>query len=278
MKKYLWLLLIPLTSCWNSDKSSENVLARVHNQYLYESDLKGVIGPGTNVKDSIMLAQNFINNWVQEKLVLEKAEKNLPDDELNFEKQLEDYKNSLIIYKYESNLIRQELDTVVTDQQIEDYYNQNIGNFQLKDDIVKAYYARFEEELDQLGKIRRFFYSNSPEDRDSLDRYVENYANLYFLNDEVWILFEDLLRHVPITTYNQEAYLQNHRRIEITEEPYVYLVHITDYKIKDGVSPLSFEKENIRQIIINQRKLKLVKDMRDEVFQSALENDEFEIY
>ncbi len=278
MKKYLWLLLIPLTSCWNSDKSSENVLARVHNQYLYESDLKGVIGPGTNVKDSIMLAQNFINNWVQEKLVLEKAEKNLPDDELNFEKQLEDYKNSLIIYKYESNLIRQELDTVVTDQQIEDYYNQNIGNFQLKDDIVKAYYARFEEELDQLGKIRRFFYSSSPEDRDSLDRYVENYANLYFLNDEVWILFEDLLRHVPITTYNQEAYLQNHRRIEITEEPYVYLVHITDYKIKDGVSPLSFEKENIRQIIINQRKLKLVKDMRDEVFQSALENDEFEIY
>jgi hypothetical protein len=278
LKKYLWLLLIPLSSCWNNDRSSDNVLARVHNEYLYESDLRGVIGPGTNVKDSIMLAQNYINNWVQEKLVLEKAQKNLPDDELKFEKQLQDYRNSLIIYKYESNLILQELDTVVTDQQIEDYYNQNIGNFQLKNDIVKAYYARFDQETEKLRTIRRFFYSDEAEDRDSLDRYIETYSDLYFLNDEVWIQFDDVLRHVPINTYNQEAYLQNHHRIEITEEPYVYFVHITDFMIKDGVSPLSFEKENIRQILVNQRKLKLVNDMREEVFQSALENNEFEIY
>ncbi|MCB2220334.1 MAG: hypothetical protein KQI35_08070 [Bacteroidetes bacterium] len=278
MKKYLWLLLIPLSSCWNNDRSSENVLARVYNEYLYESDLQGVIRPGTSVKDSIMLAQNFINNWVQEKLVLEKAEKNLPEDDLKFEKQLEDYRNSLIIYKYESNLILQELDTTVTDQQIEDYYNHNIGNFQLKNDIVKAYYARFDQEMEKLGTIRRFFYSNDTEDRDSLDRYIEEYADLYFLNDEVWIQFDDVLRHVPINTYNQEAYLQNHRRVEITEEPFVYFVHITDFMIKDGVSPLSFEKENIRQILLNQRKLKLVNDMREEVFQSALENNEFEIY
>lgn len=278
MKKYLWLLLVFLGACWNSDKSSENVLARVHSEYLYESDLRGVIAPGTSVKDSIMLARNYINNWVKEKLVLEKAEKNLPDEELAFKKQLEDYKNSLIIYNYESKLIQQELDTVVTNRQIEDYYNTNIGNFQLKDNIVKAYYARFEEGLDELRKIRRFFYSDVPEDRDSLDRYIEEYANLYFLNDEVWVRFEDVLRHVPIVTYNREAYLQNHRRIEITEEPYVYFIRISDYKIKDGESPLSFEKKNIRQIIINQRKLKLIKDMRDEVFQSAAANNDFEIY
>ncbi|HPE57177.1 MAG TPA: hypothetical protein P5514_05550 [Bacteroidales bacterium] len=278
MKKYLWLLLIALSSCWNGDKSSENVLARVHGEYLYESDLKGVIGPGTSVKDSIMLARNFINNWVQEKLVIDKAEKNLPEEELTFKKQLEDYRNSLIIYKYEAKLIQQELDTVVTDKQIEDYYNANIGNFQLKDDIVKAFYARFDEDQEALRKVRRFFYSQVPEDRDSLDKYIEKYANLYFLNDEVWIRFEDVLKHVPINTYNREAYLQNHRTIEIQEEPWIYFVHIQDYVIKDGVSPLSFEKENIRQIIINQRKLKLVNDMRDEVLQSAIENNDFEIY
>ena len=108
--------------------------------------------------------------------------------------------------------------------------------------------------------------------------YIENLADLFYLDDETWILFDDVLKYVPINTYNQEAYLKNHRSIEITDNDYVYFVHFSDFKVKDGVSPLSFEKENIRQIIINKRKLDIIGKMRDEVFQSALENNEFEIY
>jgi len=195
-----------------------------------------------------------------------------------FEKQLEDYRNSLIIYKYETKLISQSLDTVVTDSDIETYYNDNIGNFQLKDNIVKVYYARLNIEIPELKKIRRFFNSSIPEYRDSVEVYIENLADLYYLDDETWILFDDVLKYVPINTYNQEAYLKNHRRIEITDDDYVYFVHFSDFKIKDGISPLSFEKANIRQIIINKRKLDIIGKMRDEVFQSALENNEFEIY
>ena len=279
MKKYFLPVLIILSSCFGgANKSSENVLARVYDKYLYESELGGIIPSGTNAKDSILIAQNYINNWISQKIILYKAQRNLLEEDMLFEKQLEDYRNSLIIYSYETKLISQSLDTVVTNEDIETYYIDNIGNFQLKDNIVKVYYSRFNREIPELPKIRRFFNSNILEYRDSVEVYIENLADLYYLDDETWILFDDVLKYVPINTYNQEAYLKNHRRIEITDDDFVYFVNFSDFKMKDGVSPLSFEKENIRQIIINKRKLDIIGKMRAEIFQSALENNEFEIY
>lgn len=279
MSKFFIPVLILLSSCLGgANKSSENVLARVYDEYLYESELQEIIPSGTNTKDSILISQNYINNWISQKIILFKAQRNLVEEDMLFEKQLEDYRNSLIIYSYETKLISQRLDTVVTASDIETYYNENIGNFQLKDNIVKVYYARFDSEIPEIRKIRRFFNSNTPENRDSVEVYIENLADLFYLDDETWILFDDVLKYVPINTYNQEAYLKNHRKIEITEDDYIYFVNFTDFKIKDGVSPLSFEKENIRQIIINKRKLDIISKMRDEVFHSALENNEFEIY
>jgi len=254
------------------------VLARVYNDYLYESEIREVVPPGIAAKDSIAMVKNYVNNWVSQKLFLHKAERNLHEDELTFKKQLEEYRNSLVIYTYESKLITQNLDTTVEQSEIEQYYNDNLKNFQLKDNIVKVYYARFEQDLPEINKIRRFFYSDAPEARDSLDQYIERYSNLYFNNDETWILFDDVLKYVPINTYGKEAYLQNHRKIEIKEDNHVYFVNFTDFKIKDGISPLSFESENIRQIILNKRKLKIINDMKAEVFNSALENNDFEIY
>ncbi len=279
MKNFLFPVLILLTSCFGGvNKSSENILARVYKEYLYESELEDVVVPGINSKDSILIVKNYINSWVSQKLILNKAHRNLLDEDLQFEKQLEEYRNSLIIYQYESKLISQNLDTVVSDEELETYYNDNLGNFQLKDNIVKIYYARFDSDIPELRKVRRFFYSTNPEHRDSLEVYIEKIADLFYLDDETWILFDDVLKYVPIRTYNQEAYLQNHRKIEIKEEPWVFFVNFTDFKVKDGVSPLSFEKENIRQIIVNKRKLELISEMRNEVFQSALDNSDFEIY
>jgi len=268
-----------LSSCFSgTDSSSENILARVYSDYLYESELDDLVPAGTNAKDSLSIVHSYINNWVSQKLFLYKAEKNLLEEDKRFKKQLDEYRNSLMIYKYETKLISQNLDTVVSDAEIETYYNNNIGNFQLKDNIVKTFYARFEDTEPTLNRIKSFFYSNTPEYRDSLEVYIENFADLFYLNDETWILFDDVLKYVPIKTYNKEAYLQNHRKIEIEEEPYIYFVYFSDFKIKEGVSPLSFEKGNIRQIILNQRKLQIINKMREEVFQTALKDNDFEIY
>lgn len=279
LKKLVWPLLILLGSCMGgTNNKSDNVLARVGNEYLNEADLVGIVPEGTAVTDSIQIVKSYVNNWVSQRLFLQKAEKNLRTDDMEFTKQLEDYRNSLIIYTYESELVRQNLDTVVETEEIENYYNDNIANFQLKNNIVRVYYARFEGDFPHFRKFRNFFYSNVTAHRDSAEYYIENYSDLYFLNDEIWILFSDVLRFVPIETYNQEAFLQNNRKIDIQDEGSRYFVCFTDFRTKDGVSPLSFERENIKKIILNKRRLTIINDMRDEVFNAALEKNEFEIY
>jgi len=271
--------LILLTSCLNgTGRKNDDLLASVDKDYLYKSEIENIIPAGTTQRDSALIVQNYVNNWVTEKLILNKAQKNLKKADVQFEKQLEEYRNSLIIYKYESQLINQNLDTVVSDSEIEKFYYDNIGNFLLKNNIVKVYYARFSNNLPELGKIRKFFYSDLPEHRDSLEKYVEKYSDFFYRDDETWILFDDVIKYVPINTYNEESYLQNHRKIEINDDPMVYFVIFKDIKIKDGESPLSFEKENIRQIIINKRKLKIISQMREDVFQTALKENSFKIY
>ncbi len=260
------------------DKSSEHVLARVFNEYLYVSDIEELIPEGTSVKDSLSIVKGYINNWISQQLVLHKAKKNLLEEDKQFDKQLKEYKNSLITYQYESKLIRQQLDTMVTNEEVENYYTDNIGNFELKDNIVKVYYSRFHNDEKHLRKTKRFFYSTKSDARDSLEKYIENYSDLYFLDDESWILFDDLLKFVPIEAYNQEAYLKNHRKIELTDDQFLYLINVSDFRIKEGTSPLSFEKGNIRQILINKRKLHLLKKMRQDIFDQAQQNSNFEIY
>lgn len=271
-------LIILLGSCKGPSGNSESVLARVYDDYLYESEVKGIIPEGTHGRDSVNIVKNYIASWVSQRLFLHKAEKNLTKNDLDFEKQLDDYRNSLIIYEYESKLIEQNLDTVVKVTDIEKYYNNNQQNFQLKNDIIKTYYARFESTLPVMSKVRNYFYSEKPESRDSLEAYIKKYSNMYFINDEIWILFNDLIRFVPLQTYNQEAYLKNHRKIELEDERYIYFINFVDYRIKDGISPMSFESENIRQIILNKRKIKIIEDMRNEVYQAALDQSDFEIY
>ncbi len=271
--------LIVIISCTSGIKNpNERVLARVYDEYLYESDLAGMIPASTQVRDSIDIVMNIIDNWIQQKLVLKKAENNLTPQQLNFDKQLEEYRKSLIIFEYETKLIKHKLDTVVTEENIESYYNRFKGNFELKDNIVKVLFVKIEQTSSYRQIIKRLLTSDKEDDKINLENYCQEYASNFFLDDQSWLLFDDILKEIPIKTYNQEVYLQNHRYIEITQSPFIYMVLFKDFKVKESVSPLSFERDNIRNIIINKRKLELIKNMEKEVMMNAVENNDFEIY
>jgi len=279
LRKLLFFCLLFLLSCQAGFRNgSEEILARVGDEYLYSSELEGIIIPGVSVKDSIILSQNFINNWIRQTLLLKHAKKNLTSEHKDFSKQLDDYRNSLIIYKYETLLIEQRLDTIVTEDEIEEYYNKNKNNFELKDNIVKVSYVKIKADSPEIDKIRFFIRSDSLKFRDSLEKYCNLYATKYFLDNESWILLDELIKEIPIRTYNYEVFLKNNRYIEIEDKPYLYIANFDNFEIKDGISPLSFEKENIINYIVNRRKVKLINDLKEKTFQDAMEKNEFEIY
>jgi hypothetical protein len=270
------LFLAACNSAPNPEKGA--VLAKAYGNYLSEADLEGVVPPGTSVNDSIMLVRNFIDNWLRKRILVRQAERNLTPSQTDFSKKLEDYRNSLIIYTYETELIRQKLDTVVTEREIERYYEDNKSNFELKYNIVKVVYTVLPSDSKELIRFRKLLKNRTILNLDSLNTLAQRHAIAYYLDEENWIKFDELLLQIPLVAYNQEVFLNNNRYVEFVDEPFVYLILFRDFMIRESLSPLEFEYANIRDIILNKRKLELLKEMHQEVYEKALRNNEIEVF
>jgi hypothetical protein len=277
----LFVLLGFLFSCDNPKlNDNDTVLARVHDTYLYQSDIQGIIPINSSPTDSLMIVKSYINNWIRKQLTVMLAEANLSDEEKDFSKQLEAYRSSLITYKYESLLIQQNLDTIVNNEEIETYYEENKNNFQLKSNIVKVDYVKFNKDSRYNNRIKRLIQTRDTNQvlLDSLRYYCESISADYIIDSDQWILFDDLLKLVPINTYNQEVYLRNHTFVEFVDDLVQYYVNFLDFSIKNDLSPLGFEKENIKRIILNRRKGELINKMHNDIFEQALNNNAIEIF
>jgi len=275
---FVILAVICFASCGSSGSKKSSAIARVYDDYLYKTDIIDIVPAGTSAKDSISIVKNFITNWIQQKLLIHNAEENLSSKQKDFEKQLEDYKNSLMIFNYEKELVRQKLDTVVSDSAVKNYYNKNPNEFLLKENIVKVWYIKLSVNSSNTSTVKNLYKLGTIAAKNSLDEYCKKYAVNYYLDDSTWLFFNDLLKEIPIKTYDQEDYLKLHKNIELEDSLYSYYLNIKDFQMKESLSPLSFEKENVKKIILNKRKLKLIKDMQDNVFKEALKNKDFEYY
>lgn len=271
--------MVVLISCNRGNNSTdEKPIARVFDKYLYASELKELIPENSSGNDSIEIVRTLVNNWIQQNIVLHKAEQNINEENPELNKQLEDYRNSLVIFHYEQELIRQQLDTIVTDDEIEEYYKKNQSNFELKDNIIKVVYVKLNIDAPSIKQVLGFVKSDDETEMEKLEDYCKRYAVNYFLDSDSWLLFADLLKEIPIKTYNEEEYLKNNTFIELKDSMYYYFVNIKGFRIKDSVSPLSFERDRIRNIIINKRKLELINQMKKDVFIEAQNENDFEIY
>jgi hypothetical protein len=277
----LFVTSILMASCNLFEKKEDapqKAVARVFDKYLYLDELKAVIPADVSEADSAQIAENFIKSWIEQNLLLKKAEDNLTDQQKDFSKQLEDYRRSLIIYTYQRELLNQLLDTTITEEEIEDYYEKNKQNFELKDNIVKVRYIKVAKNAPDIKKLKKWYASDDPKDLQALESYCFQFAENFYLDDKTWLLFDDLLKEVPIKTYNKEDFLKQNKLIELEDSLSLYLLNIKGFKIKNSISPLSFEKENIRNIIVNKRKLDILNKLKQDIYNDAAKNSNIEIY
>ncbi len=263
----------------HSDEQDGRIVAKAFDKTLAWNELEGLIPADASKADSTKIADSYIDNWIRQQVVLHKAEANMQGDSLrnHIEKQLEDYRNSLVRFAYEKELVSQKLDTVVSEQEIANYYDTNKDNFELKDNIIKVIYLKVNKKSPKLNKVREWYKSDREQDRKQLEDYCHQFAENYFLDDNTWLLFDDLIKEIPIRTYDKEQYLKNNRFVEIEDSNYYYLVNIKGFKIKDSLSPLVFEHDNIINIILNKRKLKLIEDMEKSAYEEAMKHKDVEI-
>ncbi len=276
---FFFLLILSASSCTffgKKDPNVEDIVAKAYDRVLMREELAGLIPLGTSVEDSSKIADHFIQSWLSNQVVLVKAESNLKDDTvfIEIDKKMQDYRSSLIRFAYEKELVNQKLDTLVSNVEIESFYNNNKSNFELKDNIIQVNYLKLLKKSPKLGRVKDWFKSSKEKDRKELEEYCFQFAENYFLDDNTWLIFDDLLKEIPIKTYDKEQFLKNNRYIEIADSNYIYLVNIKGFKIKNSSSPLIFERDNIINIILNKRKLLLIEEMEKSAYKEALEKNE----
>jgi hypothetical protein len=270
-----------LSSCQFIEKvftSKQKPIARVFDMYLYPSDIEGIVPPGTNSSDSILLVQSYIENWMRQSVILKQASDNVELDKDLLEQQLETYRQSLIIYSYEQKLIAQNLDTTVTSAQIKKYYDDNKGNFELKQSIIKASYVIIPKNALRIENAKRWFNSSKIKDRAELETYCMQFSSNYNLVDTAWIYLDELMKIIPLDRFSENSILQKNNYINFSDDENIYLIKIKDFMYKEEMSPLEFETDNIRNIIINKRKLELINKMENDVYQKARNDEDIEIY
>lgn len=252
-------------------------IARAFDEYLYLEDLVEALPQGYSEEDSLELATIFINNWLRDQALLKKAEYNLSDEEKDVQQQLDELRMTLLIYAYENAYVAQNLDTNVNENEIKEYYQENQEEFILKDYIVKVVYAKFERSNPDKNKLIKWFKSTKDADRQKFIAYCEDGATNYYNDDQSWLRFDDLLKEIPIETYNKEGFIKK-ERIQFEDDYYIYFLNFLEYRLKDEISPLSLERDNIKAIILNKREGELVDAMRQNIVNDAFNSQDLELY
>lgn len=273
------LAVFTLSSCkYFKKEKDDTVVARVYDKYLYANDLKEMLPDGLSKEDSTHLANNYINNWVKQGLLIKKAELNLPEEKKGVEQKLEDYRNSLILYLYQEELIKQRLNTMISEDEVIAYYEENKQNFELKENIVRVLYVKLDKQNKSVNKIKKWMNEGDTESKNRLAEYCSTQALRFQLDDTRWFTPEELAKETGIAQNKIEQMSRYSNVYELDQNDGYFIIKTLEYQLKNDISPLSFEEENIRNIILNKRKLKLIEDLEKDVMKEGVAKNNFEIY
>ncbi len=273
----IFTLFIPACDKFETRKT-EKPLARVGEEYLYPSDVEEIFSGKITQNDSLLLLNNFIDKWIRKQLILQKAELNLTEEQKDVTNQLDEYRSSLLIFKYEQSLILQKLDTAVSQTEIEEYYNANPSNFILDKNLVKALFIKLPRNVPNIDQFRRIYGSDLNEDIQQLESYCYQYATKYDFFYDMWINFTGIQSELPQTVWSPERSLKWYKRIEQRDSTYYYFVYIRDRRLEGETAPIDYVSDNIKSIILNKRKVHFITDMENDIFNDAMSKGEFTIY
>lgn len=248
-------------------------MASVYGEELYASEISAALGSISSQRDSNAAVKEFVNAWVKRQVLLHEAQEKLSDEEKDKSLQLDQYLNDLLVYELEQKIIGQKLDTAVSDLEINRYYNNNRSNFELKENIVRMIFFKLPSDLPKIDKLWSQFQKGRKEDLEDLTLTAVETGGNFFRDEDVWLSFNDLVKEIPINTYNQENFLNNTKVIRLNDNKFVYFVKILDFKIRNSASPLEFERDKIKNIILNKRKVSTVQRYEEELIRKGEENN-----
>ncbi len=255
------------------------VVATVGNSTLYLDDLEGIVSKETSANDSTNLLNRYVNSWIRKQLLIAEASEQIDFDLPSIDRKVLDYRYALMVHEYKKYYVNQNLDTAISSTEIEQYYQENKNNFELKQNIIRGYFIKIAKNAPKIKRLGRLINSKKKDDFNELKSYCFRFAETYFLEDSIWINFDEVIRNTPyVSVTNKIEFLKSNNYVLEEDEEFAYILKIKEYKISDQMSPLEFVSNDIEQIILNKRKVALANELEEDVFKEATKSEKYEIY
>lgn len=266
----LGMLLWLLTGCdkFGKHQKGDRHLGTIYNKELYLSDMEGMLPPGISGEDSTVIINTFVRYWMREMALLHEAEQNIPKD-LNIEKLVTDYRASLIKNNYENMVVNRLLDSMVTKEQLLDFYEKNREQYQLETPILRCRFIKAPRNAPESSKAQDWWYSDKPTEFADLSNWCAKNAAVHHLQDSVWYNVDDIAAYMPQGTLTVDN-VDNRRDFIQRDDDFIYYFKLLELVRKKEIAPLSYIESQARKVILHKRKTQLLEELKDKLYEEAI--------
>ena len=288
IKRFIWLVavLTLVFSCKMArelqDSANElfrgELVAKVGDHKLHRGQLEQFIPAGVSAEDSAALARQYIQAWAEDLLMLDMAEEQLSDAEKDVSKELEDYRRSLLKYRYQQRYIDQRLDTLITDEEIAAFYRDNADKFRLERPVLQARYLIIPADAKSLKAIKKAMSSDDDMEVMEADSLAATSAIKYVDSSETWMDAITLAQELGTDYRTLLGALHGHT-VELPDEAgNLRFAYITNMVGEGKTAPLEYVTDRIRDLILSGRKHRLESGLERDLLEDARRNKKFVIY
>ena len=271
--------LLVMSGCSGSfNHQGKTPLVEVGDAFLYKEDLDAALPVGIHDKDSVRFAEDYIRNWVEDVLLYGKAEGNIPDNE-KIDQQVAAYRRALIMHTYQEELVRQKLGTEVSEEEIEAYYEAHAAQFRAEQPYIQGLFMKVPVQTRNLNRVRNWYKRNTQDAIDGLEKFSIAHAVSYEYFYDRWRPVSEFALKMPLEALETDMdYLKRNKNVEVRDTVYCYFLHVEQFLPKGDPLPLEYAKNEIKEIIINLKRVAFINQMKNDLYREASENNDIIYY
>lgn len=268
-----------MTGCGQEhNHKGKTPLVEVSGEFLYKEDLQAALPLNISKDDSVLFAEHYIRNWIEDALLFDKAEGNIPDND-KISKLVENYRRALIMHTYQEELVNQKLANDISEEEINAYYEKNKELFRLDNPLVKGLFIKVPLSSPDLGNVRVWYRKNNQDVIEKLEKYSLRNAVSYDYFYDRWTSVPDVAAKIPLKVLDTDAnYLDKNRNVEVKDTAFCYFLHIEDFLGKDKQKPLDFARDEIKEILINLKRVEFINKVKEGLYQRASDRNKIIYY
>ena len=275
----LTTILFSYSSCKNEGAKadlSQMPIATVKDKTLYKSEVTDVIPRGTSAEDSTIIAETYVQSWIKEQLMYDKAAQNIVNKD-EIDELVEDYRKSLINL-YQERLLKEYFSKKITDEELQSFYEKNKTQLKLKENIIKGLYLKVPINSKELSTFQKWYKQSSDVAKENIEKNtLQNAVNYEYFYDK-WVNFNDVAENMPLLITSGSQFLQTNRSVEVRDSAFVYLLNIKEYKLEGNEAPFEYIKNQLTEIYIEQQRTSYLNKVQEDLYNRAISDNEIKFY